>query len=214
MTKKYLKSFQLRDYLHVIASDRDRNAYEVCMGSVGSVVPSSAEAHAAARVVSMCSCGTSRSVTTPPTKRRSPSRSQHPCPSWRRALGRPAGPALAVCVLMLVARRTSNQTHSWASAPVKPIDASTLCSTMHCCWLPRGSVVRGFSGSTCWHQLQAPSSISVSSVRTVRARSIHRGISGCARWQMQWPPDGPHSGPRCQSLWLPLVLAVARAACA
>lgn len=29
LTKKYLKSFQLRDYLHVIASDRDRNAYEV-----------------------------------------------------------------------------------------------------------------------------------------------------------------------------------------
>ena len=29
LTKKYLKSFQLRDYLHVVASDRDRNAYEV-----------------------------------------------------------------------------------------------------------------------------------------------------------------------------------------
>lgn len=29
LTKKYLKKFQLRDYLHVIASDRDRQAYEV-----------------------------------------------------------------------------------------------------------------------------------------------------------------------------------------
>mmetsp|Transcript_16274 Transcript_16274/g.24130 ORF Transcript_16274/g.24130 Transcript_16274/m.24130 type:complete len:117 (-) Transcript_16274:125-475(-) len=35
LTKKYLKSFQLRDYLHVIASDRDRNAYELRYFKIG-----------------------------------------------------------------------------------------------------------------------------------------------------------------------------------
>mmetsp|Transcript_33973 Transcript_33973/g.61582 ORF Transcript_33973/g.61582 Transcript_33973/m.61582 type:complete len:126 (+) Transcript_33973:40-417(+) len=35
LTKKYLKKFQLRDYLHVIASDRDRQAYELKYFKIG-----------------------------------------------------------------------------------------------------------------------------------------------------------------------------------